>query len=268
MDTLLTATDLHKSYILPHKTVQVLKGASFTVGAGERVAIVGRSGTGKSTLLHLLGGLDQPDEGRVIIDGKSLYPPSRRERDRLRARAKATVLDQLRGSDLTDAGAMAAGDQSLPALSRQERSMLRARQIGFVFQSYHLLPEMDVVENVMLPAMAIGENRNRARARVTELLAHVGLSDRASHMPLELSGGEQQRVALARALMNAPSLLLADEPTGNLDRDTGAQILELLFGLAQQHRHALVVVTHAPEVAARCDRVLRLENGLLTPGQA
>ena len=227
MDTLLTATDLHKSYVLPHKTVTVLQGASFTVGVGERVAIVGRSGTGKSTLLHLLGGLDRPDAGDVCIGGKPIY-----------------------------------------ALTPRERSHLRARQIGFVFQSYHLLPEMDVVENVMLPAMAIGENHARARARVLELLAQVGLSDRATHTPLELSGGEQQRVALARALMNAPSLLLADEPTGNLDRDTGAQILELLFGLAQQHRHALVVVTHAPEVAARCDRVLRLENGLLVPGQA
>ncbi|MEI8241719.1 MAG: ABC transporter ATP-binding protein [bacterium] len=227
MEALLTATDLHKSYILPHKTVSVLKGASFTVGAGERVAIVGRSGTGKSTLLHLLGGLDRPQAGEVRIGGASLY-----------------------------------------ALTPRERSVLRARQIGFVFQSYHLLPEMDVVENVMLPAMAIGENHARARARVLELLGHVGLSDRATHTPLELSGGEQQRVALARALMNAPRILLADEPTGNLDRDTGAQILELLFGLAQQHRHALVVVTHAPEVAARCDRVLRLENGLLLPGQA
>ena len=227
MESLLTATDLHKSYVLPHKTVVVLKGASFTVDAGERVAIVGRSGTGKSTLLHLLGGLDRPNAGDVSIDGKLIY-----------------------------------------ALSPRERSRLRAKRIGFVFQSYHLLPEMDVVENVMLPAMALGENLVHARARVLELLAHVGLSDRATHTPMELSGGEQQRVALARALMNNPVLLLADEPTGNLDRDTGAQILELLFGLAQQHEHALVVVTHAPEVAARCHRVLRLEDGLLVPGKA
>ena len=224
MDALLTATGLHKNYILPHKTVEVLKGASFSVGEGERVAIVGRSGTGKSTLLHLLGGLDRPNAGEICMAGKSIY-----------------------------------------ALSPRERSVLRAKQIGFVFQSYHLLPEMDVVENILLPAMAINAPRARARARVMELLELVGLSDRATHTPLELSGGEQQRVALARALMNTPSLLLADEPTGNLDRDTGAQILELLFGLAQQHRHALVIVTHAPEVAARCDRVLRLEHGLLEP---
>ena len=226
MDPLLTATDLHKSYVLPHKTVTVLKGVSFRVDAGERVAIVGRSGTGKSTLLQLLGGLDSPDAGEICFNGKSLY-----------------------------------------ALSPRLRSQLRARQIGFVFQSYHLLPEMDVVDNILLPAMAIGTNRREARVRVLELLELVGLSDRATHTPLELSGGEQQRVALARALMNAPELLLADEPTGNLDRDTGAQILELLFGLVQQQHRALVVVTHSPEVAARCDRVLRIENGLLVPDQ-
>ena len=145
-------------------------------------------------------------------------------------------------------------------------SRLRAARIGFVFQSYHLLPEMDLAENVMLPAMAAGGlGRRRARERARELLEQVGLADRATHTPLELSGGEQQRAALARALMNAPALLLADEPTGNLDRDTGAQILYLLFGLSREHTHALVVVTHAPEVAARCDRVLRLEDGVLAP---
>ncbi len=222
---LLNAADLHKSYRLPHKTVQVLKGAALTIDPMERVAIMGRSGSGKSTLLHVLGGLDRPDSGEVRIGGRSIY-----------------------------------------ALSPRASSQLRARQIGFVFQSYHLLPEMDVVENVMLPAMAVGEtNRTRLRARGLELLALVGLADRATHTPLELSGGEQQRVALARALMNAPGLLLADEPTGNLDRDTGAQILELLFGLVREQQHALVIVTHAPEVAARCDRRLRLDGGLLVP---
>jgi predicted ABC-type transport system involved in lysophospholipase L1 biosynthesis ATPase subunit len=222
METLLTAVNLYKRYILPHKTVHVLQGASFTVGVGERVAIIGRSGTGKSTLLHLLGGLDRPDQGEIRMDDQSIY-----------------------------------------ALRSRARSLLRARQIGFVFQSYHLLPEMDVVENVLLPAMALGENHARARSRAQELIALVGLADRMTHTPLELSGGEQQRVALARALMNQPRLLLADEPTGNLDRDTGTQILELLFGLSHQHQHALVIVTHDPQVAARCDRVLRLEGGHL-----
>ena len=222
METLLEATNLHKTYRLPHKTVTVLRGASLTVGASERVAIMGRSGAGKSTLLHVLGGLDRPDEGEVVLGGRSIY-----------------------------------------ALAERGRSQVRARQVGFVFQSYHLLPEMDVAENVMLPAMALGVPRSRARGRALELLDRVGLADRATHTPFELSGGEQQRVALARALMNAPGLLLADEPTGNLDRDTGAQILELLFGLARDQAHALAVVTHAPEVAARCDRVLHLEGGVL-----
>ena len=223
---MLEAIDLHKAYRLPHKTVQVLQGASLTVAPSERVAIMGRSGSGKSTLLHVLGGLDRPDAGEVRIGGCAL------------------------------------GE-----LSARERSRMRARQIGFVFQSYHLLPEMDVLENVMLPALAVGGmSRANLRRRALELLARVGLSDRASHTPLELSGGEQQRVALARALMNAPGLLLADEPTGNLDRDTGMQILELLFGLVERREHALVIVTHAPEVAARCDRVLRLEAGLLVSG--
>jgi predicted ABC-type transport system involved in lysophospholipase L1 biosynthesis ATPase subunit len=222
METLLSAVDLHKRYVLPHKTVQVLQGTSFAVAAGERVAIIGRSGTGKSTLLHLLGGLDRPDQGEILMEGRPLYA--------LRARA---------------------------------RSLLRARRIGFVFQSYHLLPEMDVVENVLLPALALGTPHPHAARRARELVALVGLADRMTHTPLELSGGEQQRVALARALMNEPSLLLADEPTGNLDHDTGAQILELLFGLSRDHRHALVIVTHDPQVAARCDRILRLEGGQL-----
>jgi len=220
---MLEATNLHKTYRLPHKTVQVLKGASLAVEASERVAIMGRSGTGKSTLLHVLGGLDHPDVGEVRICGSAI------------------------GS-----------------LSALKCSRMRARQIGFVFQSYHLLPEMDVLENVMLPAMAIGcMSRAAMRKRAFDLLSRVGLADRATHTPLELSGGEQQRVALARALINSPSLLLADEPTGNLDRDTGLQILDLLFGLVDRHEHALVIVTHSPEVAARCDRVLHMHEGLL-----
>ena len=219
----LDATGLHKRYHLPHKTVDVLQGASLTVYTGERVAIVGRSGAGKSTLLHVLGGLDRPDKGQVSIIGKSIYD-----------------------------------------LSSKRRSTLRARNIGFVFQSYHLLPEMDLTENVMLPAMASGHlGRNAMRARAQHLLKLVGLADRATHTPLELSGGEQQRAAIARALMNEPQLLLADEPTGNLDRSTGLEALHLLFSLAKEAGHALVVVTHSQEVADVCDRTARIENGLL-----
>ena len=221
---MLEATDLHKTYTLPHKRVEVLKGTSLYVAKGERVAIVGRSGTGKSTLLHVLGGLDRPETGEVLIDGRPLY-----------------------------------------AVSQRTRTALRAAKIGFVFQSYHLLSEMDVTENVMLPAMtgAVKLTRKEMRQRALNLLDQVGLADRATHMPLELSGGEQQRVALARALITDPALILADEPTGNLDRLTGAQIMELLFGLSCTRDLALVMVTHSPETAALCDRVLELHDGLL-----
>ncbi|HRR35194.1 MAG TPA: ABC transporter ATP-binding protein [Kiritimatiellia bacterium] len=221
---MLDATDLHKTYLLPHKRVEVLKGASLHVAQGERVAIVGRSGAGKSTLLHVLGGLDRPEAGEVCMDGQPLY-----------------------------------------AISQRRRTAVRAAKIGFVFQSYHLLSEMDVTENVMLPAMTgvLRLSRRQVRQRALALLDQVGLADRATHMPLELSGGEQQRVALARALITDPALILADEPTGNLDRLTGGQIMEMLFGLSCSRSLSLVMVTHSPETAALCDRVLELRDGLL-----
>ncbi len=206
---------------MQHKVVEVLRNASIEIAAGERVAIVGRSGAGKSTLLHLLGGLDTPDSGDVRLDGVSLY-----------------------------------------GMVPRKRAALRASAVGFVFQAYHLLPEMDVTENVMLPALACSRApRQGLRARAHELLAEVGLAERACHRPLELSGGEQQRVAIARALMNRPRLVLADEPTGNLDLKTGGQTLDLLFSLVAEHHHTLVIVTHDPAVAARCDRRLLLEDG-------
>ncbi len=222
---MIQANGLFKRYTLPHKTVDVLEDAALSVQPGERVAIIGRSGSGKSTLLHLLGGLDRPDKGRVDIAGHTLY-----------------------------------------ALSARRRARIRATLIGFVFQAYHLLPEMNILENVMLPAMAAGAlGRRDMRRRAEELLVQVGLKDRLTHTPLELSGGEQQRAAIARALMNRPPLLLADEPTGNLDRDTGSQVLDTLFGLSQTREHALVMVTHSPEIARLCDRVLILEHGRLQP---
>jgi lipoprotein-releasing system ATP-binding protein len=220
----LEATSIHKTYILPHKRVEVLKGASFNVSAGERVAIVGRSGAGKSTLLNVLGGLDKPDAGTVSVMGRALYD-----------------------------------------LPPRKRTTLRAQNIGFVFQSYHLLPEMDVTENVMLPAMTGIRKISRAqmRRRAQELLEWVGLADRMNHTPLELSGGEQQRVALARALMNEPALILADEPTGNLDRMTGGQIIEMLFDLSRTRELSVVMVTHSTDTANLCDRVFELQEGLL-----
>jgi predicted ABC-type transport system involved in lysophospholipase L1 biosynthesis ATPase subunit len=226
MSDLIKAESIHKTYTVRKKAVNVLRGASITVKAGETVSIVGASGAGKSTLLHLLGGLDQPDSGHVFIDGKDIF-----------------------------------------ALPSSARTGIRATTIGFVFQSYHLLPEMTVVENVMLPAMTAGAihlSRNALRKRAIELLSAVGLAERGEHTPMELSGGEQQRVALARAVMNDPRIVLADEPTGNLDERTGRQVLDYLFGLTKLRGHALLLVTHNRAIAEACDRVLTLSNGILT----
>ena len=223
MEPLIEARDISKRYVMSAKTVEVLSGASLSVAEGEAVAVIGKSGAGKSTLLHILGTLDHPDTGSVRICGHDVY-----------------------------------------ARANREREHMRSRDLGFVFQSYHLLPELDVIENVMLPAMAqrgFLTRVARCRSRAAELLDAVGLADRASHTPMELSGGEQQRVALARALMNDPQILLADEPTGNLDSSTGSLVLEHLFHLSRDRGHALIVVTHNEQVAASCDRVVRLIEG-------
>ena len=225
MDTIspLAAVNLHKTYTLHRKQINVLRGANLSTVPGESVAIIGRSGSGKSTLRHVLGGLDKPAQGQVLIAGHDLYK-----------------------------------------LSARRRTRLCASQIGFVFQAYHLLPEMDITENVMLPAMALGKlSRKEMRLRAEALLERVGLKDRLNHTPQELSGGEQQRAAIARALMNEPPLILADEPTGNLDATTGDAVLDLLFELTKERNTVLVMVTHNPETAARCSRTLVLTDGLL-----
>ncbi len=223
MPPTLVAQGLRKAYTLHGARLDILRGADLAAEPGETIAIVGRSGAGKSTLLHVLGGLDRPQAGTVRIDGRDLY-----------------------------------------ALTARRRTALRAAKIGFVFQAYHLLPEMDITENVMLPAMALGRlGRAAMRSRAQDLLARVGLENRLRHTPLELSGGEQQRAAIARALMNDPPLLLADEPTGNLDATTGGAVLDLLFDLARERRAILVMVTHSPETAARCARTLTLRDGTL-----
>ncbi len=203
--------------------LDVLRGVSVAVAPGETVAIVGPSGAGKSTLLHALGGLDQPSLGRVIFKGRDLY-----------------------------------------ALPARERTLIRAKSVGFVFQSFQLLPELDVLENVLLPTQTEWSMRRQApghRERAERLLDVVGLAQRRDHMPLELSGGEQQRVALARALMNEPELVLADEPTGNLDSVTGELILQALFALTHERHHTLILVTHNMELAGRCDRIIQLRDG-------
>ena len=245
---LLEAKNISKKYTPGKILVQVLTGASLTVEPGETIAIVGRSGAGKSTLLHILGGLDAPDSGTVTFKGTSLYS----------------------GPCGDDAVGSAAKSQRVPFRQRLSaarfRTETRARHIGFVFQAYHLLPELTVVENTILPAMATTssvEPGTDIHRRGMDLLAAVGLTARAEHMPLELSGGEQQRLALARSLMNNPELVLADEPTGNLDDETGQQVLDFLFGLSKDQRRTVVLVTHNEKVASQCSRVLTLAAGCL-----
>ena len=221
----LEAKNVAKAYRLPgQRSIHVLKDVSLAVEAGEHVAVVGRSGAGKTTFLNILGGLDKPTSGDVLLDGESFF---------------------------CGFGAS------------RRRNRLRAAKIGFVFQSFHLMPELDIVENVLLPAMTGAVKVKSPRARARELLAKVGLADRYDHLPAELSGGEQQRVALARALMCHPRLVLADEPTGNLDKLTGAEIMKLLFEVSETP-FALVMVTHSQEAAALCDRVLTLDHGHLS----
>ena len=208
--TVLSTLDVTKRFKIPgQKPIEVLKGVSFSVREGEKVAIVGRSGAGKSTLLNILGGLLKPTSGTVS----------------------------------------------------------RPKNFGFVFQSYHLMPELTVLENVLLPTMARRAaalaTRAASEARARDLIEKVGLGKRLDHLPAELSGGERQRVALARALVTDPALVLADEPTGNLDAMTGADILRILSELSGDGKTSLVMVTHSPAAAAVCDRTLSLEDGVL-----
>lgn len=202
--------------------LEVLRGASLSIAPGEIVALVGPSGTGKSTLLHIAGLLERPDEGIVRLNG-------------------------------VDCSGMGDG----------ERTALRRSDLGFVYQFHHLLPEFSAEENVILPQMIAARPRSAARERAASLLALLGLSDRGSHRPSELSGGEQQRVAIARALANSPRVLLADEPTGNLDESTASTVFDALLHSVRESGLAALVVTHNHELAGRMDRTLTLHDGLL-----
>ncbi len=176
---------------------------------------------------------------------------------------KSTLLHVLGGLDNPKSGQVHFKEQNVYRMSPIRRARFRAENVGFVFQSFHLLPELDIVENVALPAMAKRNGKSQAEARAKELLAEVGLAERIGHRPQELSGGEQQRVAIARALMNDPDIIFADEPTGNLDSKTGDRVLHYLFQLVEARKHTLVLVTHSREVAARCGRELFLKDGIL-----
>ncbi len=219
-DSMLDARDLHKSYEMGPRSLEVLRGLNLSIARGEFLALRGASGSGKSTLLHLLGGLDSPNAGEIWFLGGNL--------------AK---------------------------LSNRELSQWRNLKVGFIFQAYHLLPELDALENVCLPARMARISASVAEARGRELLARVGLKDRLEHRPNELSGGEQQRVAIARALINSPILILADEPTGNLDSRTGDEIIDLLCELRTEHQTTLVIATHDSKVAERAPKVVQLVDG-------
>ncbi len=219
---LLETRDVHKIYTMGERKLEVLRGITMSVNAGDFVALRGASGAGKSTLLHLLGGLDLPNSGEVYFAEKNL--------------------SRLSNTDLTH---------------------LRNTRVGFVFQAYHLLPELSALENVSLPARMARMNPAQAVARAGDLLKRVGLGERLDHRPYELSGGEQQRVAIARALINEPDLVLADEPTGNLDSHTGSEIMDLICSLRDERNVTLVIATHSARLAARALRVIELEDGAI-----
>lgn len=206
--------------------LQVLKGIDFSAEKGEVVSIMGASGAGKSTLLQILGTLSTPDSGTVVLNGQTVF-----------------------GGQGDPMGSSALAD-------------FRNRRIGFVFQFHHLLPEFTALENVMIPAFIAGKTDRQAREKALRLLSEVGLEGRISHKPSELSGGEQQRVAIARALVNDPAILFADEPSGNLDSATKAEIHQLFFDLRNRHGQTIIIVTHDPELAALCDRSLTMRDGL------
>jgi lipoprotein-releasing system ATP-binding protein len=223
---LIAASGLVKGYHTAAGYVGVLRDLTMEVASGEMVAVTGASGVGKSTLLHVLGTLDRPEGGRVVIAGEDVFrlPPERLDR-------------------------------------------FRNRVLGFVFQFHHLLPEFTALENVAMPLLIGRVPSGEAWAQARSLLAELGLAERVDHKPGALSGGEQQRVAVARALIRSPRVLLADEPTGNLDETTGGRLYELLRRLNREREISVVLVTHNERLAAACDRALRLEGGTLHPVQ-
>ena len=213
---------LVKTYPSGDATLTILKDLDLEVSRGQKVAITGSSGCGKTTLLHLIGGMDQPDSGRILF-----------------------------------------GEQDLTQIEPSALALYRNREVGFVFQFHHLLPEFNAVENAMMPLLLRRQGASSARARASQLLSQLGLRDRLHHRPGELSGGEQQRVALARSLIGQPRLLLADEPTGNLDATTSQEIHELLMQVHNDFGLTSVIVTHDPRLSGLCDQVWKLEFGKL-----
>ncbi len=221
---LLEAANISKSYHNTHNPLHVLKGVNIQVDVGEIVSIVGPSGVGKSTLLHILGGLDTPDEGTVSLQGEDIY-----------------------------------------GLGDGDRARVRNGKIGFIFQFYHLLPEFTALENVLLPAFVRRDEKDmkQLESKGRSVLKQVGLQKRVEHKPHELSGGEQQRVAIARALINQPKIIFCDEPTGNLDSETGKEIIALLKELNARNKQAFVIVTHDENIAQMSHRTVFMRDGRL-----
>ncbi|MCY4657256.1 MAG: ABC transporter ATP-binding protein [Gammaproteobacteria bacterium] len=223
MSKVLVASNISKHYSDGDVNLTVLHDLDFSVGAGERVSLVGRSGAGKSTLLHILAGLTEPSSGEVVI-----------------------------------------GDRNMTSATPSNRAAIRRDLMGFVYQYHHLLPDFTALENVVIPQLISQEKVSNAERRATELLTSVGLADRLNHRPAQLSGGERQRVALSRALATKPLLVLADEPTGNLDKANEKLVLELMKDLSEQHGAAFVTVTHNEDLALQSDRLLYLDDGCLS----
>lgn len=220
---ILEVSDLHKTYRDGEAFAEVLKGISFSVDTGEFVAIQGPSGAGKSTLLNLLGALDKPDSGKIVIDGLELTSQ----------------------------------------IKRQTVDLFRRDKIGFIFQNHYLMQEFTVIENVMLPLRAQGKTHAEAKAKAQKILERIGLGHRMNHFPSQISGGESQRVAVARAVVKNPPLVLADEPTGNLDSENRQRFIDVLNTLQAEDRLTIIVVTHEAELAMAASRRLVMKDGLL-----
>jgi lipoprotein-releasing system ATP-binding protein len=221
MQPLISVKNLNKTFITPGSSIHVLKDIAFDVNSGEMIALMGHSGVGKSTLLHILGALDKPSSGSVLYESRDVFEMK---------------------------------DDALAAF--------RSRTIGFVFQFHHLLPEFNALENTLMPALIAGIDKKEANVKARQILNDVGLSERLTHKPGELSGGEQQRVAVARALVLNPKVVFADEPTGNLDTQTGEELFRLLMDLNNKGI-TFIIVTHNETLASKCGRILKMKDGRL-----
>ncbi|MDX8406283.1 MAG: ABC transporter ATP-binding protein [Mariprofundus sp.] len=225
-DNLFVVKDLHKTFCAPAGELHILRGVAFTLAAGEFLAVVGASGSGKSTMLQILGTLERPDSGEILLDGEAVQ-----------------------------------------SLSNTRQAQLRNQKIGFVYQAHHLIPELTAEENVALPLLVQGLTEKDALVRAGLLLDRLGLAERKQHVPSRLSGGEAQRVAVARALATKPRLVLADEPTGNLDEHTAQEVFDLLQQVCREEMASVIMVTHSMSLARNCDRVLRLHEGQMASEQ-